>query len=64
MKEGADALALLASPRISRLSQNSHTSQFEGPSGFQRPSEDLVDRAKIRDGVHVKDLVIHGIVLE
>ena len=64
MKEGADALALRITEDLTAYLKTSTLTQFEGPSGFQSLREDLVDRAKIRDGQHVKDLVIHGIVLE
>lgn len=64
MKDGADALALKITEDITAYLKTTTLSQFEGASGFQSLREDLVDRAKIRDGAHVKDLVIHGIVLE
>lgn len=38
--------------------------QLEGPSGYINLRQDLVDRARIRAPGKVKDLVIHGMVLE
>lgn len=39
-------------------------SQFEGASGFQNLRDDLVDRAAIRDQQIIKDVIIHGVVIE
>lgn len=38
--------------------------QFEGASGYQALREDLNDRARVRGGAQVRELVIHGIVVE
>jgi len=38
--------------------------QFEGPSGFQNLREDLNDRARIRGGAVIRELVIHGVIVE
>ena len=39
-------------------------SQFEGASGFENLRDDLVDRAAIRDQQIIKDVIIHGVVIE
>ena len=38
--------------------------QLEGPSGFLHLREDLNDRARIRSGGKVRELVVHALVLE
>ncbi|MFA5950129.1 MAG: flagellar basal body-associated FliL family protein [Hyphomicrobium sp.] len=64
MEKGAEKLASKVGEDIAAYLKTTTLAQFEGPSGFQNLREDLLDRAKIRDGVHIKDLVIHGIVVE
>lgn len=39
-------------------------SQVQGASGFQHLREDLNDRARIRSGGKVHDLVIHTLIFE
>jgi flagellar FliL protein len=38
--------------------------QFEGPTGFQNLREDLNDRARIRGGTPIRELVVHGVIVE
>jgi len=38
--------------------------QLEGPSGFLHLREDINDRARIRSGGKVGDIVLHAVVLE
>jgi flagellar FliL protein len=38
--------------------------QFEGGSGFQNLREDLNERARLRGGKDVKEVIIHGVVVE
>jgi len=38
--------------------------QFEGGSGFQNLREDLNERARLRGGKDVKEVVVHGVVVE
>lgn len=64
MPEGAEKLGAQITEDITAYVKTLTMVQLDGPSGFQNLREDLLDRAKIRDGEHVKDLVIHGIVLE
>jgi len=64
MSQGQDALAAeLAGDFVAYL-RTAALSQFEGPSGFQNLREDLMDRATIRDREHIKDIIIHGVVVE
>ena len=52
-------------PRTSwPISRPRSLAQFEGASGFQNLREDLNDRARVRGGEHVKELIIHGVVVE
>lgn len=44
--------------------RTSTLSQFEGGSGFQNLREDLNERARLRGGKDVKELVLHGVVFE
>lgn len=64
MPEGADALASKVREDIAAYLKTTRLSQFEGPSGFINLREDLLDRAKVRDAKHVKDVIIHGVVVE
>lgn len=64
MEVGADALAAQLSEDIVAYLKTTSLSQFEGPSGFQNLREDLLDRAAIRDSEHIKDVIIHGVVVE
>lgn len=38
--------------------------QFEGGAGFQNLREDLNERARLRGGKDVKEVIIHGVVVE
>jgi flagellar FliL protein len=64
MMQGADVLASQLSQDIVAYLRTATLSQFEGPSGFQNLREDLMDRATIRDRTHIKDVIIHGVVVE
>ena len=64
MPEGADHLAAQLAEDFTAYLRTASLSQFEGPSGFQNLREDLVDRATIRDREHIKDVIIHGVVIE
>jgi len=62
--EGADVLAARLAEDFVAYLRTASLSQFEGPSGFQNLREDLVDRAMIRGREHIKDVIIHGVVVE
>ncbi|HKZ95576.1 MAG TPA: flagellar basal body-associated FliL family protein [Hyphomicrobiaceae bacterium] len=38
--------------------------ELDGASGFQHLREDLNDRARVRGGSQVRELVIHGVIVE
>ncbi len=38
--------------------------QIEGASGFQHLREDLNDRARVRSGGKVRELIIHTLIVE
>lgn len=62
--EGAIALAAQLAEDFAAYLKTATLSQFEGPSGFQNLREDFLDRATIRDREHIKDVIIHGVVVE
>jgi flagellar FliL protein len=62
--QGADAVAAQLAEDIVAYLRTTTLAQFEGASGFQNLREDLMDRAMIRDREHIKDVVIHGVVVE
>lgn len=62
--EGADVLAARLAEDFVAYLRTASLSQFEGPSGFQNLREDLVDRAMIRGREHIKDVIVHGVVVE
>jgi flagellar FliL protein len=62
--EGVDVLSRQVSEDIVAYLKTASLAQFEGASGFQNLREDLMDRARVRGGEHIKDLIIHGIVVE
>ncbi|MCC7251473.1 flagellar basal body-associated FliL family protein [Hyphomicrobium sp.] len=62
--QGVDLLAAQVAEDFVAYLRTATLSQFEGPSGFQNLREDLVDRATIRDREHIKDVIIHGVVVE
>jgi flagellar FliL protein len=64
LDQGADTLAAQVAEDFVAYLRTTALNQFEGPSGFQNLREDFVDRATIRDRVHIKDVIIHGVVLE
>lgn len=61
---GADVLAAQLAEDFVAYLRTATLSQFEGPSGFQNLREDFVDRAAIRDREHIKDVIVHGVVVE
>ncbi|HYD15316.1 MAG TPA: flagellar basal body-associated FliL family protein [Hyphomicrobium sp.] len=64
MPSGGDALAAQLSEDLTAYLRTATLRQFEGPSGFQNMREDFLDRASIRDREHIKDVIIHGVVIE
>lgn len=61
---GSEVLAAQLAEDFVAYLRTASLSQFEGPSGFQNLREDLIDRATIRDREHIKDVIIHGVVVE
>jgi flagellar FliL protein len=49
---------------ITAYLKNTTMAQFEGASGFQSLREDLNERARLRGGKDVKEVVVHGMVVE
>ncbi len=64
LDEGAIALAAQLAEDFAAYLKTATLSQFEGPSGFLNLREDFLDRATIRDREHIKDVIIHGVVVE
>lgn len=64
MAQGGDVLAAQLAEDFVAYLRTATLSQFEGPSGFQNLREDFLDRAAIRDREHIKDVIIHGVVVE
>jgi flagellar FliL protein len=64
MEHGGDALAAQLAEDFVAYLRTATLDQFEGPSGFQNLREDFLDRATIRDHEHIKDVIIHGVVVE
>ena len=64
MDFGADILAGQVAEDFVAYLRTATLSQFEGPSGFQNLREDFIDRATIRDPDHIKDVIVHGVVIE
>ena len=64
MEFGADILAGQVAEDFVAYLRTATLSQFSGPSGFQNLREDFIDRAAIRDREHIKDVIIHGVVIE
>lgn len=62
--EDAAALGSKISEDIVAYLKTTSLAQFEGASGFQYLREDLNDRARVRGGKEVRELVIHGMVVE
>lgn len=61
---GSDALAAQLAEDILAYLKTTTLAQFQGPSGFQNLREDFKDRAAIRDPQRIKDVIIHGVVVE
>lgn len=64
MPQGAETLAAQLAEDLVAYLRTATLAQFEGPSGFQNLREDFIDRATIRDRTHIKDVIIHGVVIE
>ena len=64
MEQGGEALAAQLAEDFVAYLRTATLDQFEGPSGFQNLREDFLDRATIRDHEHIKDVIIHGVVVE
>jgi flagellar FliL protein len=64
MPIGGDALAAQLSEDLVAYLRTATLDQFEGASGFQNLREDFKDRATIRDREHIKDVIIHGVIIE
>jgi flagellar protein FliL len=60
----ADVLAAQLAEDFVAYLRTATLAQFEGPSGFENLREDLMDRATIRDKERIKDVIIHGVVIE
>jgi flagellar protein FliL len=65
-KEVEEVQALLGkiSEDITGYLKSTTLVQFEGGSGFQNLREDLNERARLRGGKDVKEVIIHGVVVE
>ncbi|HRN88953.1 flagellar basal body-associated FliL family protein [Hyphomicrobium sp.] len=61
---GSDLLAAQLAEDILAYLRTTTLSQFQGASGFQNLREDFRDRAAIRDPGRIKDIIIHGVVVE
>lgn len=61
---GGDVLAAQLAEDFVAYLRTATLVQFQGPSGFQNLREDFKDRATIRDREHIKDVVIHGVIIE
>jgi flagellar FliL protein len=61
---GSNALAAAIAEDIVAYLRTVPLAQVEGPSGFLHLREDLNDRARIRSGGKVRELVIQALVLE
>jgi flagellar protein FliL len=61
---GANALVAAIAEDIVAYLRTVPLAQIEGPSGFLHLREDLNDRARIRTGGKVRELVIQALVLE
>jgi flagellar FliL protein len=61
---GANALVAAIAEDIVAYLRTVPLAQIEGPSGFLHLREDLNDRARIRTGGKVRELVVQALVLE
>ena len=59
-----NALAASISEDIIAYLRTVSLEQFEGPSGFLHLREDINDRARIRSGGKIGEIVLHAMVLE
>ncbi len=62
--EEVQALIGKISEDITGYLKSTTLAQFEGGSGFQNLREDLNERARLRGGKDVKEVIIHGVVVE
>ena len=62
--EGAEALGTKIAEDIAAYLRTTTLAQFEGASGFQNLIEDLDDRVRLRGGKDVRELAVHGVVIE
>jgi flagellar FliL protein len=62
--EGAEALGAKIAEDIAAYLKTTTLAQFEGASGFQNLIEDLDDRVRLRGGKDVRELAVHGVVIE
>ena len=61
---GANALVAAIAEDIVAYLRTVSLAQIEGPSGFLHLREDLNDRARIRTGGKIRELVVQALVLE
>ena len=61
---GSEVLAAQLAEDILAYLRTTTLAQFQGASGFQNLREDFKDRAAIRDASRIKDVIIHGVVVE
>jgi flagellar FliL protein len=61
---GANALVAAIAEDIVAYLRTVPLAQIEGPSGFLHLREDLNDRARIRSGGKIRELVVQALVLE
>jgi flagellar FliL protein len=62
--EGVQALSGKIAEDITAYLKSTTVAQLEGGSGFQNLREDLNERARLRGGKEVKELVVHGVIIE
>jgi flagellar FliL protein len=62
--EGAEALGVKIAEDIVAYLRTTTLAQFEGASGFQNLIEDLDERVRLRGGKDVRELAVHGVVIE
>jgi len=62
--QGADTLAAKLAEDFVAYLRTATLNQFEGASGFQNLRDDLKDRARIREPDRIKDVIVHGVVIE
>ncbi len=62
--EEEEVLAAKTAEDMMAFLQTVSASDIEGPSGFLQLREDLTERARVRSGGQVRDLVLHTFILE